>query len=358
MGEHCAPPLTETFPRQTRDNALMAALTELTIRKLSHPDKGSTKHLDPSLPGFGVRCTTKSKAFFVMYGEKRRLKTLGKWPDLSLKDARKLARQILVAPPTVRSTPKFGEVRDRFLADCRMRLRPSTVERYGYALKGVEDEKLDKLSTDITDPNQIKALKALFNWCIDHGFYDRNPFIRRKVVFNIRDRLLTDQEVAAIWNVQQTPYTDIVKLLIATGQRRSQIWRFDPSWIDGNMLTFPSAVMKSKRPHTMPITGFGCLLPERPFDFNGWSKSKVRLDRLSGVVDWVLHDIRRYFSSTMARLGVPLHVTEQIIDHRSQVAGVAAIYNRYTFLDEMREALEAYESHLEMITGSSLKLAD
>ena len=335
----------------------MAALTEITIRKLENPKTGSTKHLDPSLPGFGIRCTARSKSFFVMYGERRRLKTLGRWPDLTLKDARQAARQLLAAPPVVQTSPKFGEVRDQFLADCRMRLRPTTVERYYYALKPIEDVKLDKLSTNINDPNQIKALKALFNWCIDHGFFDRNPFVRRKVRFGVRDRLLTDQEIAAIWNVDQPPYSDIVKLLIITGQRRNQIWCFNPLWIDGDELTFPSEVMKSKRPHTIPITGYSELLPEKEFTFNGWSKSKVRLDRRSGVTDWVLHDFRRYFSSTMARLGVPLHVTEQIIDHRSQVSGVAAIYNRYTFLDEMRDALIAYEGHLAKVTAQKTQLA-
>lgn len=329
----------------------MVALTELSIRKLAFPEKGSTKHLDPSLPGFGIRCTARSKSFFVMYGAKRQLKTLGRWPDLSLKDARQAARQLLAAPPVARTSPKFWEVRDRFLADCRMRLRPSTVERYHYALKDIENVKLDRLATDITDPNQIKALKALFNWCIDHGYFDRNPFIRRKVIFGVRDRLLSDQEIAAIWRVDQRPYSDIVKLLILTGQRRNQIWRFNPAWIDGDVLTFPSDVMKSKRPHTIPITGYDDLLPSCPFTFNGWSKSKARLDRYSGVSDWVLHDFRRYFSSTMAQLGVPLHVTEQIIDHRSQISGVAAIYNRYTFLDEMREALLAYEAHLATVTA-------
>lgn len=112
----------------------MAALTELSIRKLTFPEKGSVKHHDPSLPGFGVRCTSRSKSFFVMYGEKRCLKTLGRWPELTLKDARQAARQMLAAPPVVRASPRFGEVRDKFLADCRMRLRPSTVERYHYAL--------------------------------------------------------------------------------------------------------------------------------------------------------------------------------------------------------------------------------
>lgn len=97
----------------------------LTIRKLPNPDSGSVKHVDPSLPGFGIRCTARAKSFFVMYAEQRRLKTLGKWPDLSLKDARQAAKQFLVNPPILRTSPSVHEFRDRFLADCRLRLRPA-----------------------------------------------------------------------------------------------------------------------------------------------------------------------------------------------------------------------------------------
>lgn len=331
----------------------MSALTELTIRKFPHPTSGSVKHFDPSLPGFGIRCSAKGKSFFVMYGEKRRLKTLGKWPELPLKDARLAAKQLLISPPLVPTSPSFHAVRDRFLADCHSRLRPSTIERYHYALKEIPDRKLDKLPTEIDDPNQLKALKALFNWCIDRNITDRNPYIRRKVRFAVRDRLLTDDEIVAIWHVDQQPFSDIVKILILTGQRRNQVWRFDPSWINGEELTFPSTVMKSGRAHAIPLTGYRAHLPESPFSFNSWSKSKRRLDKASGVTDWVLHDFRRYFSSTMAKLGVPLHVTEQLIDHRSQLSGVAAIYNRYDYLKEMREGLVAFEIHIQSLVGET-----
>ena len=104
-----------------------------------------------------------------------------------------------MSPPTIRRAPTFFEARKAFLTDCRSRLRPTTVERYYYSFKGIENTKLDALNTNIDDPNQIKALKALFNWCIDRGMIDRNPFIRRKVRFSVRDRLLNDSEIAAIW---------------------------------------------------------------------------------------------------------------------------------------------------------------
>ncbi|MDU8910992.1 integrase family protein [Aestuariicoccus sp. MJ-SS9] len=329
----------------------MPTLTELSIRKLAHPPSGSIKHMDAALPGFGIRCTVRSKAFFVMYGEGRRLKTLGKWPDLCLKDARQAARQFLSEPPKLSNSMRLSELRANFLEDCKTRLRSSTVERYFYALRGLKDCKVDQISTNIRDPNQVKALKAMFNWAIDHGYYDRNPFLRRKVRFEERDRLLTDEEIGAVWHYEQQPFSSIVKLLILTGQRRNQIWRFEPKWVRNDELVFPAIVMKGNKAHTIPITGFGEYLPDTPFAFNSWSKSKAKLDKETGVTDWVLHDFRRYFSTTMARLGVPLHITEHIIDHRSQVSGVAAIYNRYTYLDEMRDALNRYERHVRKVVA-------
>jgi len=324
-------------------------LTEVSIRNLPLPAKGNSKHMDAALPGFGVRCTANSKSFFVMYGQDRKLRTLGKWPNLTLKDARSAAHLILAKPPSVRRSISFSDARREFLDDCAARLRKSTVDRYFYALRDISASSLDNVSTAETDPTTLKALKAFYNWCIDQQYTDRNPFLRRKVIFPVRDRLLTDDEIAAIWQYEHTPYSNIVKLLILTGQRRNQIWQYQPDWLRDGVITFPASIMKSNRQHTLPVTGYDEYLPDEPFLFNSWSKAKVRMDAHTDISDFVLHDIRRYFSSTMARLNVPLHVTEQIIDHRSQVSGVAAIYNLYTYLPEMREALSVYETHLRSI---------
>jgi integrase len=50
--------------------------------------------------------------------------------------------------------------------------------------------------------------------------------------------------------------------------------------------------------------------------FQGYSKAKARLDRLSGVNDWTLHDLRRTVVSGMARLGVAPHVADKILNHQ------------------------------------------
>ena len=45
---------------------------------------------------------------------------------------------------------------------------------------------------------------------------------------------------------------------------------------------------------------------------NGWSKSKVALDEISGITGWTLHDLRRTFATRLAGLGVPIHVIEKL----------------------------------------------
>ena len=81
---------------------------------------------------------------------------------------------------------------------------------------------------------------------------------------------------------------------------------------------------------------------------SGYSKWKRKLDQISGVTGWTLHDLRRTAATGMAQLKVPLHVIELVLNHRSKsLSGVAGIYNRHEYLDEQRAALERWARHLE-----------
>jgi integrase len=55
--------------------------------------------------------------------------------------------------------------------------------------------------------------------------------------------------------------------------------------------------------------------PEKPF--SGWSKTKARFDAGLPFSDYTLHDLRRTFSSNLARMSVPIHVTEKLLNHTS-----------------------------------------
>ncbi|CAK0739707.1 hypothetical protein CCP1ISM_1080001 [Azospirillaceae bacterium] len=80
---------------------------------------------------------------------------------------------------------------------------------------------------------------------------------------------------------------------------------------------------------------------------SGYSKAKTRLDTRSGVANWTFHDLRRTATTGMAQLGVPPHIADKILNHKTgAIQGVAAVYNRHGYLEERRHALEAWAAHV------------
>ena len=65
-------------------------LTDLLLRSVQGNGKQS-KVWDTRTRGFGMIVNGHTKTWFVMFGPKRQLKTLGRYPDVSLADARKKA---------------------------------------------------------------------------------------------------------------------------------------------------------------------------------------------------------------------------------------------------------------------------
>ena len=85
---------------------------------------------------------------------------------------------------------------------------------------------------------------------------------------------------------------------------------------------------------------------------SGFAKAKERLDRLSGVGGWRLHDVRRTAVTWMAGAGFPPHVADRLLNHvEGAIRGVAAVYQRGEFLPERRAALEAWAAHVLACAG-------
>src|SRR5829696_6082143 len=61
----------------------------------------------------------------------------------------------------------------------------------------------------------------------------------------------------------------------------------------------------------LPRTGELVFSRDGKTSFQGHSKAKKRLDQLSGVSGWTLHDLRRTAVSGMARLGIAPHIARQ-----------------------------------------------
>ncbi|HKR16717.1 site-specific integrase [Rhizorhapis sp.] len=219
-----------------------------------------------------------------------------------------------------------------------------------------------------------KHLTRMFNWAADRGLIAANPLAgmqRPELGYVSRERVLTIEELGQIWAAAKDaafPFGDMVRLLILTGQRRSEIAGLERGWIhkEQRAVEIPAASYKTKRPHVVPLSAPGWALVEalpkwnggdfmftttggeRPF--SGFSKAKAALDakiaknakkvELEPMQPWTLHDIRRSVATHMARLGVAQEHIERVLGH--VVAGVAGTYNRYSYLDEKRAALEAW----------------
>ena len=78
-----------------------------------------------------------------------------------------------------------------------------------------------------------------------------------------------------------------------------------------------------------------------------WSTAKERLDAIVPIAPWRIHDLRRVVASGCQRLGIGLQVVEAILGHiAGSRAGIVGIYQRHTYADEKRSALEAWGAHV------------
>jgi len=77
---------------------------------------------------------------------------------------------------------------------------------------------------------------------------------------------------------------------------------------------------------------------------SGFSKVKERLDKLSGVNGWTIHDLRRTLATiATGDLGIEPVVVDKILNHSSgAVTGIAAVYQRHAYLDQRKDALERW----------------
>jgi integrase len=215
----------------------------------------------------------------------------------------------------------------------------------------------------------LATIRKFFNWCIGRGILESSPCtgITAPAREQARHRVLSDEELALVLNAARQigfPFGSIVQVLALTGQRRDEVGRMTWEHLDlrRQVWVIPAEHAKNGKPHLVhlshPVAGLLETVPhagELVFSgdgsrmFQGYSKAKARLDRLSGVSDWTLHDLRRTVVSGMARLGVAPHVADKILNHQSgTISGVAAVYQRHEFHKERQDALQLWGQHVEL----------
>jgi integrase len=158
-------------------------------------------------------------------------------------------------------------------------------------------------------------------------------------------------------------YRDIIWLLVLLGQRKNEIGalRWAEIDLDRAVVTLPPSRTKNRKGHSFPLSAPALAILQRRWDarsddrelvfgrgkgangFSGWSDAKDRLDAALKLPAFVVHDLRRSFSSGLGDLGVPPHVIEMLINHQSGAkAGVSGRYNLSRYEREGRQAVELW----------------
>ena len=108
---------------------------------------------------------------------------------------------------------------------------------------------------------------------------------------------------------------------------------------------------------TTPVSGYSRakkLLDERMLKTMKFiQKERGRDPESVSINEWRLHDLRRTGATNLQALGIPIEVTEAVLNHISGTrAGVAGIYNRYKYEPEKRAALEAWDMRVRNLLDS------
>ena len=372
-----------------------------------------TQHPDGKIAGFGVRVTAGGvKSFYLAYrhhGKSRRL-NLGRYPVTPLQKARgralaalsELAELSEGRDPNTNAATKaeadtFAAAIDAFVeGHCKRYNRASTAAETErllrvYFLPAWEHrsaasitkadivaalEPVVKRGAQAAARHGFAALRKLFNWMVEQGALTASPCTGMKTPgkAGTRDRVLTPDELANLWTHAAAigfPFGTIAQVLALTAQRRGEVAAMKWQDIDFEkaVWTIPAERTKNGKAHSVPLppavlallatvprTASTYVLPARGKPnqpYSGYSKGKRELDASADLHDWTLHDIRRTAATGMARLGVAPHVVERVLNHVSGTfAGVAGIYNRFRYEDEMRAAHDAWAVHVGKITSA------
>ena len=384
----------------------MVKLTNETVRTL--PVKGTdTLYADSETPGLYLRVRAGgSRSFIIQWrqGQFQRRSTVGKVGILSVDEARKKARKLLVgiddghdpvaakARARVEDKQLFGVLVDEYLPIRSKDMKPLSLEqatlhlrKYWKPLHKLPLKKIDRVTVAAELRTIIKArgpvaadrgrstLSAFFGWAIGEGVVEVNPVIgTNKASKGVsRERVLSDAELVAIWNAAPaSDYGRIVKVLMLTGQRRDEIAGLRRSELkQAGMIALPAERTKNSRPHDVPLSiqaqavldevpardGRAYVFGQGEGGFSGYSKAKQAMDATAGLSEpWTLHDLRRTMATRMADLGVQPHVIESILNHVSgHKAGVAGVYNRSTYAAEKRAALDLWGIHIQALLAKA-----
>ena len=373
-------------------------LSERQIRSIEAPQNGRLVLTDGR--GLQLRITSKDiRTWSLQYRHHGRMlkTTIGGWPAVNCSNARRLAERTRlkiatgVDPQAEKKKAKlkkltFAKAWDSFDHWHISNLKPKTAKEYrrsGNAdilpklkrliLEDIEKADIISLIEKIgrrapTYANRtLTLLNKFFNWCIGRGYITFNPAlgIPKPYKENARERVLNLTEMRSIFKAAGKLSQGnelLVKLMMLTGQRESVISLLQPHEVTQTYLDIEGKRNKSGSRIRVPLSELAQHLIETlahrdgPYlvsttsgakPISGFSKLKKKLDHLSGVAEWRLHDFRRGMVTYLEESGLDRVYSERILNHKDR--SVTGIYAR----PEHKEHLErVYEQWSHILSGT------
>ena len=384
-------------------------LTERFIATLKPPASGRLVVTDADVRGLSIRVTPNGvKSWHIRYRPKGQKKqpseTPGTHPAMSLADARQRARDVLAAAKRGLDLPAQEQEQRReaakattvkvLLSDyvekhCKLMQRQwRATERIFqmHVIPVIGDKLVTELRrADVVEllddlqnkkglraqVNRVRAyLLGAFNWAVEGQRLEVNPVgavKHRKQLEARRARVLSHDELRKVWRAADKiggAGAAFVKLLMLLGQRRDEVrcMRRAEMVAGTSHWLIPAARNKGKRDHLVPLPPAAVEIIEAlprggPYVLGtadapplpSHHRLKQSLERESGVAGWVLHDLRRTFSTELAALGVSADIRERLLNHAQP--GLEQTYNVYAYIDENADALARWADRLAAIVS-------
>lgn len=344
-----------------------------------------------------------------VFEEHRRRMVLGRYPFMSLAEARETHGKALadvergIDPAAVamerkrarKAAPTFADLLDEYwdrelkhsktASERRRLVEKDALAAWGKRKVGdIKRRDIVVLIDDVRDRAPITAnrllgvLVRMFAFAAERGIIEDSPATRiRRMSEKPRERVLTDAEIKTFWlgldGLDTYPTTKLaLKFILVTGQRPGEVTGLPWNEIEDDWWGLPPERMKEGRAHRVPLTGLalGILEEAKQYaDGSGFvftsasgknTKGHIVPNTLSrglqrhlteiGINDpFTPHDLRRSVRTKLAEIGVDDVAAEKVLGH--QLQGVLKIYNRHHYNQEKRTALLAWERRLCRIVG-------
>jgi integrase len=365
-----------------------------------------------SPPGFGVRISsTGRKTFFIKYllhGKQKRTSIptrdggTATFPAIKLSTAREMARDLTSkvkregkAPSSI-ADQSFAGIANTFIEEYSKDKKRSWREDQRILIDHTyftpfRDRKADEITRgEIVDQLQrikrtngpimanrcLAAIRKMYNWATRNGKLnlDFNPAmgIDRPSGETERDRVYSDDEIKALWKTFDGMGISgqVFKLCLTTGQRLNECAAMEHSEISSNEWTLPAVRSKNKRPNVIPLSNLALeVISNAPnlsetyvfgspsgatgdVPIQHFSTARKRVRKLSGVSDFRIHDLRRTCATNLTKLGFGRFIADCVLNHAQQ--GVGRVYDRYEYLKEKTEALDAWSTRLQAILAENV----